>query len=522
MNSVTPGHSVQATRIALNTALLYTRMVIVMIINLYTVRLVLRALGVIDYGIFDVVAGLVLILSSVSNVVSTATQRYFAIAIGERRPDRFRAVFSSSLLLYGGFAVVVLVLGETVGVWLVNHVLVIPPQKMQVANVVYQLSIFTFLSGVIHLPFSSAIITHEHLGVYAGVSVAESLLKLLAAFLIPVLPFAPLIVHGSALLVVATCSAIVFGVVATRRYPECRFQWPTDLGPIRELMGFSGWSLFGSVAGVGLVQVISVLVNMFFGPAISAARAISLQLSNAVTIFTGSLMTAVKPAMIRSYSEQSYEFLNRVFNLSNKFIFFGLSVICLPLLFEMDAVLRLWLGEVDASTVLFSRLIIVYALIMALNNPISVIIQATGRVREYHLLVEPFTLLCVPATYLLFRLGFPAFTTYYAMIAAAVLSHLVRLWCLKRYYPAFDLAAYGTAFVLPSLAVLSLVCLALYFVRITVESALPRLALQGAVSCVLTGALVLAVGVTRDERALLRRIRFRGAGVMAGPPSGEG
>ncbi|MFN0097613.1 MAG: polysaccharide biosynthesis protein [Gemmatimonadaceae bacterium] len=507
MSSPRTAHADHATRIALNTALLYARMVIVMVINLYTVRLVLNALGVIDYGIFDVVAGLILVLSSVSNVVATATQRYFAIALGERSPTRFQAIFSVSVVLYVGFAVLVVLLGETAGLWFVNHGLVIPPEKLRVANLVYQLSIFTFLSGVIHLPFSSAIITHEHLGTYAAVSIVESVLKLVAAFLIPVFPYEPVLVHGAALLLVALGTASAFIVIAVTRYPTCRFRMPSDAAPFRELLGFSGWSLFGSVAGVGLVQVISVLVNMFFGPAISTARAISLQLSNAVTIFSGSLMTAVKPAMIRSYSEQSFDFLNRIFNLSNKFIFFGLSVICLPLAFEMDTVLRLWLGTAEASTVLFSRLIIVYALIMALNNPISVVIQATGHVREYHLLVEPFTLLCVPATYLLFRLGYPAYTTYLAMIAAALLSHAVRLWCLKRYYPPFDLAAYGTAFVLPSVVVVALVCGALAFVHAAVALVPLRLLLQGLVSCAMTGVLVLLFGVTRDERAALRAVR---------------
>ncbi len=509
---MSPGQAGNTNRIALNTTLLYTRMIVVMIINLYTVRLVLGALGVTSYGVYDVVAGLIYVMASVSNVLATATQRYFATALGKQDPRRFQDVFSASLVLYAALTVAVLVLGETVGLWFVNHALVIPDEQLRAANVVYQLSIATFLFGIVHLPYSSAIIAHEHLGVYSAISVAESVMKLVAALAITRLRYDYLIVHGGLLLAVSVVVALAFAHMATRKYAACRFRYPEDPRVFRELIAFSGWSLFGSVAGVGLVQVITVMVNMFFGPAVSAARAISLQLSNAVTVFTGSLMTAVRPSMIKSYTEQSFDYLNRIFNLSNKFIFFGLMMICLPLLFEMEAILALWLGAVDAQAILFSRLIVVYALIMALNNPISVVIQATGHVKEYHLIVEPFTLLCVPATYALFALGLPAYTTYLAMITAAVLSHLARLWCLKRYYREFDLSAYIHAFVVPSFGVLAIVIGGLSVVHVGVEGVVLRLGLQVLLAAGLTLPLAYALAMTPDERALLRQIRLPGIG----------
>jgi O-antigen/teichoic acid export membrane protein len=254
------------------------------------------------------------------------------------------------------------------------------------------------------------------------------------------------------------------------------------------------------------VQVLSILVNLFFGPAVSAARAISLQLSNAISIFTGSLVTAARPAMIRAHSEGAFEYLNILFSASNKFIFYGLTLLCAPIIFEMDTVLGLWLGTPSNMAVLFSRLILVYAVIMALNNPISVIVQATGHVKEYHLVVETFTLLCVPATYLLYRLGFPALMAYIVMIIAAVAAHAARLWCIRRYYHGFDLSEYLRDFILPALTVLAILAAVLYGVHRSVANALLRLVVQVGTSSVLTLGLGYVIGITRAERGLLKGV----------------
>jgi O-antigen/teichoic acid export membrane protein len=514
---VTGGRVAGSGRLAVNTLLLYFRMMVAMAVNLYTVRVVLTALGAVDYGIYDVVSGLVLLLSSASSVLATATQRFYAIALGEGVAGRFRAVFSASVFLYVVLAMAVLVVGETAGLWFVNSVLVIPVERSAAANLVFQYSLITFVLGVAHIPFSSAIISHENLGLFAAVSISESMAKFTAASLLGVLPWDALPSYAAALLVVALLVAVVFGRLATVRYEECRFEMPRDGALLRELLVFSGWLFFGSLAGVGLVQVISIFVNIFFGPAVGAARAISLQLGNAISIFTGSLITAARPAMIRAYTERSFDYLNGVFNVSNKFIFYGLIVVSSPLLFEMDTVLGLWLGTPGETEVLFSRLMLVYAVIMALNNPISVIIQATGRVREYHMLVETFTLLCVPATWVLYAMGSPAWSAYVAMITAAVVAHGARVWCLRRYYPAFNLSAYGRGFLLPAMAVLAVVAVLMCGVHLQVRDRLLRLIAQAVAAPIATICLAWAIGLAPSERALLfSALRSRRRPAVAG------
>ena len=501
-----------ARLIAANSLLMYARMAVVTAINLYTVRLVLQALGVEDFGTYDVVAGLVTIGAAGSNVLATSTQRFYSVSMGLRDECRLRRVFSSSVVLALLMSVLVVLIAETAGMWAINHYLSIPPGRVEAASQVFHLSVLAFVLGIIHTPFSSAILAHEHLGVYAGVSIGECFAKLAAAALISAQPFDRLVFHGVSLLAISSAVATAFIVVALRRYPACRFEQHQERGLYQEMISFSGWSFFGSLAGVGLNQVITVLVNVFFGPTASAARAISVQIGNAISTFTGSLITAVKPALIRSHAEVDHAYLDVVFALSNKAIFYGLLMVCLPLAIEMDAVLALWLGVEDPQTILFCRLIVVYAFIMALNNPISIVIQATGRIREYNLIVEFFTLMCVPAVYLLFRAGFNASAAYWAMIASATFAHAARLWCLRRYYPVFDLRKYLRSFLVPGLCITAVVASASLVAGAQIQGGVLRLISYLVLSAGLTPILAYFFGLTDGERMLVKRIIPRKAG----------
>jgi O-antigen/teichoic acid export membrane protein len=501
-----------ARLIAVNSLLMYARMAIVMAVNLYTVRVVLRALGVEDFGTYDVVAGLVTVAAVASNVLATSAQRFYSVSMGRRDEGRLRRVFSSSVVLALMMSVLVVLIAETVGMWAIEHYLSIPPGRVEAATQVFHLSVLAFVLGIVHIPFSSAILAHEHLGVYAGVSIGECIAKLVAAALISAQPFDRLVFHGFSLLVISSAVATVFIILASRRYPACRFERHEERGLYREMLSFSGWSFFGSLAGVGLNQVITVLVNVFFGPAVSAARAISVHIGNAISTFTGSLITAVKPALIRSHAEVDHAYLDAVFTLSNKSIFYGLLMVCLPLTIEMDTVLAFWLGVEDRQTILFCRLMVVYAFIMALNNPISIVIQATGRIREYNLIVEFFTLMCVPAVYLLFSVGLDASAAYWAMIASATLAHAARLWCLRRYYPEFDLRKYLGSFLAPGLCISAVVVSASLAVDAQFQGGILRLISYLILSAGLTPILAYLFGLTDGERALVRRMIPRTAG----------
>lgn len=501
-------NSSNTKRIAKNSTLLYVRMMVVMIINLYTVRLVLNALGAQDYGINNVVAGVITMLMSVSSVLSTATQRYYSYSIGENKLESLRNIFSTSINIYAILSLIVIIFGETVGLWFVNTQLVIPAGRLIAANWIYQFSIFSFIFTFIQVPYSAATIAHEDMGIFAIISIAECVLKLLSVLLILLIPLDRLIIYGATLFLISAFVLISYVIVGYRNYAECRYQKPTEKTLFKELLSFSGWSLFGSVAGVGMSQVNTILVNIFFGPLVNAARAISFQFNMAVSSFSGSFLMAIRPPMIKSYAEESYLYLNKIFNLSNKFIYYCLLMISLPLMFEMNTILNFWLKTTDPQTVLFSRLILVYSLIMTLNNPISIIIQATGHVKEYHIAVETFTLLCVPATYILFKLGYPAYTTYIVMIIAAVASHVVRLICLKKYYLPFSYSEYIKSFLLPAFLITIVTSLIVLQIHGSITNSLFRIFAVIFFSVLTVAILAVLIGLSKSEKEVLRQLIY--------------
>jgi O-antigen/teichoic acid export membrane protein len=481
-------------------------MIIVMIINLYTVRVVLKALGTVDYGINDVIVGLVTMLSSLSSVLSTSIQRFYSSTVGEDKLNRLQNIFSTSLNIYFFLALLVIILGETLGLWFVNTKLVVPENRIYAANWIYQFSIFSFIISFLHVPYSAAIIAHEDMAVFARVSVAESLMKLISVVFIYMISLDGLIIYGASLFLISVIILISYILIARNKYPECRYNKPTEKKLYKELLAFSGWSLFGSVASVGMFQINTILINIYFGPSVNFARAISFQFSAALSSLSGSFLMAIRTPMIKSYVEESYLFLNQIFNLSNKFIFYGLLMVCLPIFFEMSTILSLWLNTSDTQLVLFSRLVLVYALIMSLNNPISFIIHAVGRVKEYHVAVETFTLLVVPVTFVLFNLGLPPYYSYVVMIIAAIISHIVRVICIKKYYKAFNYDEYVYKFLFPAISIM-LVCSSLVFlIHMIINDTILRLFLVSFFSVFSIVFFAIVFNMTKTERVALKKL----------------
>ncbi|ULB33523.1 MATE family efflux transporter [Proteiniphilum propionicum] len=491
-------------RIAKNTTFITIRMIVVMIINLYIVRVVLDALGVEDYGIFNVVAGVITSLSFLSNVLATSTQRFYSMALGEDNNERFKNIFSASINIYIIFSILVLIVGETIGLWFVNNQLVIPETRMIAVNYVYQFSIFSFIFSILQVPFLSAIISHEDVQIYAIINICEWILKLTSATLLFIIPFDKLIVYSGSLFIIPLLVLLAYFFFTRHKYLYCHYVLYREIKLYKELLSFSGWSLYGSVASVGMNQVNTILVNLFFGPLVNTSRAIALQINSALNSFTSNVLLPLRPPMVKSYSEGDYIFLNKIFNLSNKFIYYLLLMICVPLMFEMEIILKLWLNIDDFQTVLFSRLIIIYMFIMSLNNPISIIIQATGHVKEYHTKVEIFTFLCVPATYVLFKIGYPAHTTFITMIIAAILSHITRLICLKKYYKPFSYNEYIYSFILPAILVTVLTSTIVFIIHSYFFNILFRLLLVLSTSFISTAIFAIIFGLTKSEKFFLR------------------
>lgn len=495
--------SVTNKRLAKNSGLMYFRMLIVMVINLFTVRYILCALGQEDYGIFNVVAGVVTMLQSVGAIFATSTQRFFSFALGKKQYDYLQDIFSASVNIYILFIFVVFVLAESIGLWFLNVYLVIPVEKMGTANILFQLSVFTFMVSLFQTPFLSAIIAHEDLGIYAKVSILDCALRFIVAIGLSYVIGERLVIYGWLLLLIPIIVLVIY-IYKTRVYRECRYKFTNDKQLYKEILSFSGWTIFSSLAGIGINQIQTILINIFYGPIANAARAISVQINNAINSFSSSFIVAVRPPMIKTYAEENYVELNKLFNFSNKFIYYCLIIICIPLIFEMDTVLFIWLNITDEQPIIFSQLIVIYSVILALNNPLSIIAQATGKLRTYSVPVEMTTLLCPFLTAIFFYLKFPAYYAFLSMILSIVLAHIVRIVCVKKLYNELNLRDYLIQFVLRAIAVTIITVLLVFFIHISINNPYIRLGIVFLINISSILIFVWLIGITSGEKIIVK------------------
>ncbi len=491
-------------RIASNTIILFVRMFILTIINLYAVRLVLKGLGEEDYGIFNTIVGVVTASNVFSGVLALSIQRYFSYAIGQENTQKLQDIFATSMNIFIVLALLLFVLLETVGLWFVYTQLVIPAERLDAVLWIYQFSILILIISMFQIPYTAAIFSHEDMGVYTLISTIECILKFLAAYCIVYATTTDsLVMYVAGLLITSVTVAILYAGVGRRRYGECHYKLPKDKALYRELLSFSGWTLFGSLAGTAMLQGNTILLNIYFGPIIVAAFGIAMQINNAFNALCNSMVLAFRPAMIKAYAGHQYDYLNQLFSVSNKFMFYALIAIGIPLVTYMDDILNIWLGEVTPNIVLFSRCIIVYIICIALHHPITIIMQASGHIKEYHVPVETITLMCLPLTWILFQVNMPSYSVFISMTGISLIAHVVRIYCLKRYYNNFSIRNYTQAFFIPAVIVLLINSYFAIVVNQYVGNTLWQILLSCLYIPVLVALSAYVIGVSREEKSLI-------------------
>jgi len=395
-------------RIAKNTLLLYFRQILIMLVSLYTVRIVLNILGVEDYGIYNVVAGIVTMFSFLSNSMATASQRFFSFELGRHDFERLQKTFSLSFQIYAIIAIVIIVFAETIGLWFINNKLVIPLARINAANWIYQFSIFSFVISVMTTPYMAVIIARENMDVYAYISIVEVFLKLAIVFLLKIFNYDKLKLYGFLLLIVTSINSLLYILVCRKRYPESRFKYFWDVKMFKTLFSFSGWNLFGASVGVVKNQAINILLNIYFGPIVNTARGIAFQVNSAVTSFAQNFSTAVRPQIIKQFAASKKEEMMSLIFQSSKATAYLMFFFVLPLVFEMPLVINLWLGQIPEFVVLFTRLVLIDALIDSISYPLMTAAQATGKIKLYQSVVGGFLLLNLPVSYIALKLKAPA------------------------------------------------------------------------------------------------------------------
>lgn len=495
----------QSGKIAKNTFLLWGRMLVLTIINLYALRVLIKSLGDDDYGLYNVVAGVVTIFSSVCTVLSISTQRFYSYESGRKNDSRLNEIFSKSLNLNVTLSLVIILLLETIGIWYVNTRMEIPDGRMEAVQWVYQFAIFSLACMLLQIPFMAAVMAHEDMGVYTIITTAECLLKLVVIFLIGMGGIDKMVFYGGGLFVVVLLTFLSYVIVASKRYSECHYHRQNDRSLYKELLLFSGWTFYGSVSGVALIQGNTLLLNRFFAPVINAAFAVAVQIQNAFIQLCNSVVLAIRPAMIRSYAANDYNGLDFLFSFCNKTLFFIVTVIGIPLIIEMPTVIHVWLGDTSPEKILFARLMIVYVMIMAMQNPITIIMQASGNIKLYHLLAESIILMCLPISWVLFRYGMPAYQILVAMIVVCLLAHAARLLCLKRNYRCFSFSDYIWRFLVPFsvFALISFSCS--FLLHRTIEGMMVRFVIVSMASVLILSLLVYFWGLTADEKVYVNK-----------------
>jgi|SRR5690554_4134955 len=417
--------------IAKNTLFLYFRMILVMGVSLFTSRIVLQELGISDYGIYSLVGGIVALFGFFNAAMSSATQRYLSFDIGKGDQEKLRKTFSASLTIHAGIALLVLILAETIGLWYVNYKMVFPPERNFAVNVVYQFSIFSFLLGIIQVPYNALIIARERMNVYAYVSILEVILKLIIVFLLVYFGSDKLITYAILTFVVSFIIRVIYQVYCRKHFKESKYKFEYDKEYYRELMSYSGWNMFGSLAMVARGQGSNILLNLFFGTVANAAYGITMVVQGAVQGFVSNFQMAVNPQIIKNYARgDMQQSLNMIYQ-SAKLSFFVMLILVVPFLVNIEYIINLWLKEVPPHSIDFIRLALVSLLIDTISGPLVVGAQATGKIKLYQIVIGSFLIMTFPITYILFKYFHNPYVLFWVFIVNALVSLIFRTFFLR-------------------------------------------------------------------------------------------
>ena len=392
-------------RIAKNTLLLYFRMLFMLLVSLYTSRVILKALGVEDYGIYNVVGGVVAMFSMISTTLASSISRFLTFELGKQNEENTRKVFSTSVTIQLLFCVIILIIAETVGLWFVNAKLVIPHDRLDATNWVYQFSLLSFCISLVSVPYNAAIVAHEKMSAFAYISIIEATGKLIVAYLVMVSPMDKLIFYALLLTSIAIIVRIVYGQYCVRHFRECRYNFQFDKALMKKMFGFAGWNFIGASSMILRDQGCNILINLFFGPAVNAARGIANQVNTAVVGFVTNFQTALNPQIIKNYASGNIDYTFKLAFQGARLSFYILLILSLPIILNTHYILTLWLGIVPEHTTYFIQLVLIVAMHDALANPLVNIMMATGNIRNYQLLVGGIQLLNLPLSFVWLKLG---------------------------------------------------------------------------------------------------------------------
>lgn len=490
-------------RIAKNTVALYLRMFLTMIVGFYTSRVVLNTLGVQDYGIYGVVGGVIAMMGFLNAAMAGATSRFLTFELGRGDSARLARTFSSALIIHMGIALVVMVLGETVGLWFLCNKLVIPPSRMEAAHWVYQLSILSSMIGITQAPYDASIISHEKMNVYAYVEILNSLLKLGIVYLLVLGHFDKLKLYAVLTLAVSVTIMLIYRVYCLRHFKETHFHWVWDKAILKPMLSFSGWDLYGNACVTARQQGINFLINMFFGVTLNAASSIATTVTGMISGLVFNVITAFRPQIIKQHAQNKIEEMQSLMANAAVITIILYGILLTPCFFEMPLLLHIWLGIVPAHAVDFCRILLFSSTIGLINSIVNIGIHATGDIKKISLITGSIFLLSLPAVYIFFKLKFDVDYAYFTLVFVNFLVVTSDLIILKKQIKNIHILAIVKS-IAASLTVVAISALPIYWVYLNIHESLLRLCIITIINTILLLSISYFFFIDEETRKILK------------------
>lgn len=486
-------------RIAKNTLMLYIRMLFTMVVSLFTSRVVLQTLGVEDYGIQNVVGGVITMFTFINGGMVSSTQRYLNFEIAKGNAERLRSVFNTALQIHALIALVIIILGETVGLWFLLEKLVIPEERMTAAMWVYQCSIIACAVNILSVPYNADIIAHEKMSAFAYISILDVTLKLVIVYLLVVSPIDKLIAYAIMTLLVQLLIRYVYTRYCNKHFQESFVEWKLNKPLFKEMLSFAGWSFWGNLAAILYTQGLNMMLNIFFGPVVNAARGIAVQVQSAVHQFVSGFQTALNPQITKNYASGDLEQMHSLMFRSARFSFLLLFFISLPVLMETEFLLTIWLKTVPENAVIFTQLMICISLIFTTANPCAIANQATGKVKVYQVVEGSILLTILPISYMVLKQDFPAYSVFIVHLCVEFMAQFTRMYMLRKLIN-LPLRQYFRNIYMPIVTTVSIAIILPIMVHMQMLNGWLRFIAVG-FTCVLSvGTSAFFFGLTKSER----------------------
>lgn len=490
-------------RIAKNTLLLYFRMFITMAVGLFTSRVVLNVLGVSDYGIYNVVGGVITMASFLNSAMVASTQRFISFELGKGNTIRLNRVFCTSINIHATIALISVILGETVGLWFVNTRLNLPEERMFAVNWVYQCSILTFVFTVISVPYNACIVAHEKMKVYAYISIFEVLMKLVIVYALLISPIDKLVLYAILLAFVAIIVRFLYSVYCHKKFDACKYRFIFDRDLSKQMFSFAGWSMLGNMGLSFKDQISNIILNLFFGPTVNAARGLGIHVSSLINTFSTNFGMALNPQITKQYAVGNLHESQKLVYIGARLTFFLLSVISIPVIINIDYLLKLWLGIVPEYTSAFMVLSILACLLYSLSGTITTAIQATGNIKWFQIGVSVIMLSELPVAYILLKLGYKPYFVMFPTILTYTIAVFFRFFLLRRMIPSYKFHTYLFDVVLRCILLFSISWSISQLIADNFTNNLFNLLITSFSSFIVTVLLVFIFGLKKNERRML-------------------